>query len=102
MVPRITRGCRACRSSARTAATHMIRVCVSRHVTDPGPNRPSSGLAGSSGLVYVYVSRIDYAGLLPMVNTVPVQEDLRSGSRKICERWEHSPLRYGYLAVARG
>jgi hypothetical protein len=57
-VPRITRGCRACRSSARTAATHMIRLFISRHVTDLGPNTPSSCRPGSSGLVYVYMSRM--------------------------------------------
>jgi hypothetical protein len=52
-VPRITRGCNACRYSARTTATHMIRLLMTRQVTDPGPNKPSSSLAGSSGLVYV-------------------------------------------------
>ncbi len=62
-VPRITRGCKACRSSARTAATHMIRLSISHHVSDPGPNRPSSCLAGSSGLVYVYISRMVIAGV---------------------------------------
>ena len=46
-VPRITRGCRACRYSARTTATHMIRLLMTRQVTDPGPNRPSSSRAGS-------------------------------------------------------
>ena len=53
-VPRITRGCRACRYSARTTATHMIRLLMIRQVTDPGPNKPSSSRSGSSGSVYVY------------------------------------------------
>jgi hypothetical protein len=52
-VPRITRGCSACRYSARTIATHMIRLFMTRQVTDPGPNKPSSSRPGSSGLVYV-------------------------------------------------
>ena len=51
-VPRITRGCNACRYSERTTATHMIRLLMTRQVTDQGPNKPSSSLAGSSGLVY--------------------------------------------------
>ncbi len=51
-VPRITRGCNACRYSERTTATHMIRLLMTRQVTDRGPNKPSSSLAGSSGLVY--------------------------------------------------
>jgi hypothetical protein len=50
-VPRITRGCRACRYSARTTATHMIRLLIARQVTDPGPNKPSSSRSGSAGLV---------------------------------------------------
>ena len=41
----------------------MIRLSISRHVSDPGPNRPSSCLAGSSGLVYVYTSRMVIAGV---------------------------------------
>src|SRR6516225_990273 len=53
-VPRITRGCKACRYNARTTATHMIRLLMTRQVTDPGPNKPSSSRPGSSGLVYVY------------------------------------------------
>ena len=52
-VPRITRGCSACRYSARTIATHMIRLDMTRQVTEPGPNKPSSSLAGLPGLVYV-------------------------------------------------
>ena len=51
-VPRITRGCRACRYSARRTATHMIRLVMIRQVTDWGPNKPSSSRAGSNGLVY--------------------------------------------------
>ena len=51
-VPRITRGCSACRYSARSTATHMIRLLMIRQVTDPGPNKPSSSRAGSYGLVY--------------------------------------------------
>src|ERR1700683_4487280 len=31
----------------------MIRLLMRRQVTDAGPNRPSSSLAGSSGLEYV-------------------------------------------------
>jgi hypothetical protein len=52
-VPRITRGCNACRYKARTIPTHITRQLITRQVTDPGPNKPSSCLAGSSGLVYV-------------------------------------------------
>ena len=51
-VPRITRGCSACRYSARRTTTHMIRLVMTRQVTDSGPNKPSSSRAGSSGLVY--------------------------------------------------
>jgi uncharacterized lipoprotein len=50
-VPRITRGCSACRYSARTTATHMIRLLITRQVTDPGPNKPSSSRSGSAGCV---------------------------------------------------
>ena len=50
-VPRITRGCSACRYSARRAATHMIGLLMICQVTDPGPNKPSSSRAGSSGSV---------------------------------------------------
>ena len=50
-VPRMTRGCSACRYT-RAAATHMIRLLMMRQVTDSGPNKPSSSRAGSYGLVY--------------------------------------------------
>lgn len=53
-VPRITRGCSACRYSARTTASHMIRLPMTRQVIEPAPNKPSSSRPGSSGLVYVY------------------------------------------------
>ena len=36
-VPRITRGCNACRYSERTTATHMILLLMTRQVTDQGP-----------------------------------------------------------------
>ena len=52
-VPRITRGCSACRYRARRAATHMIRLFMIRQVTDPGPNKPWSSRPGSSGRVHV-------------------------------------------------
>jgi hypothetical protein len=52
-VPRITRGCSACRYSARRTATHMIRLLMICQVTDRGPNKPSSSRSGSNGLVYV-------------------------------------------------